>query len=164
MDQAVKAYLASYLAGHDVMLTAADWARCRELSRRIRGDLIHLGLVDGGRAVQIAEGAQASAGDLIICRDNDHDIEAGEPGRGLANGDVLRIEAITADGIQVRRMLDPDPVTGPGASPARRSATTATAPRIWPTRSPAIPRKAAPCTPGSRWSPAARTANGCTRR
>jgi hypothetical protein len=77
MDQAVKAYLASYLAGHNVILTAADWARCRELSRRIRGDLIHLGLVDGGQAVQIAEGAQASAGDLIICRDNDHDIEAG---------------------------------------------------------------------------------------
>ena len=112
MDQAVKAYIASYLAGHDVLLTAADWARCRELSRRIRGDLIHLGLVDGGRAVQIAEGAQASAGDLIICRENDHDIEAGEPGRGLANGDVLRIEAITADGIQVRRLLDADPVTG----------------------------------------------------
>ena len=112
MDQAVKAYIASYLAGHDVLLTAADWARCRELSRRIRGDLIHLGLVDGGQAVQIAEGAQASAGDLIICRENDHDIKAGEPGRGLANGDVLRIEAITADGIQVRRLLDADPVTG----------------------------------------------------
>ena len=112
MDQAVKAYIASYLAGHDVILTAADWARCRELSRRIRGDLIHLGLVDGGRTVQIAEGAQASAGDLIICRDNDHHTEAGEPGRGLANGDVLRIEAITPGGIQVRRLLDPDPATG----------------------------------------------------
>jgi conjugative relaxase-like TrwC/TraI family protein len=112
MDQALKAYIASYLACHDVILTAADWARCRELSRRIRGDLIHLGLVDSGPAVQIAEGAQASAGDLIICRDNDHDIEAGEPGRGLANGDVLRIEAITGGTIQVRRMLDPDPATG----------------------------------------------------
>jgi conjugative relaxase-like TrwC/TraI family protein len=112
VDQAVKAYMASYLAGHDVLLTAADWARCRELSRRIRDDLIHLGLVDGSRAVQIAEGAQASAGDLIICRDNDHDIQAGEPGRGLANGDVLRIEAITEHGIQVRRLLHSDPATG----------------------------------------------------
>jgi hypothetical protein len=28
MDQAVKAYVASYLAGHDVILTAVDWARC----------------------------------------------------------------------------------------------------------------------------------------
>ena len=34
MDQAVNAYIASYLAGHDVILTAAEWARCRELSRR----------------------------------------------------------------------------------------------------------------------------------
>ncbi len=112
MDQAVKAYIASYLSGHDVILSAAEWARCRELSRRIRGDLIHLGLVDGGQAVPIAEGAQASAGDLIICRDNDHDTAVGEPGRGLANGDVLRIEAITPGGIQVRRLIDPDPATG----------------------------------------------------
>ena len=48
MDQAAKAYVASYLAGRDVILIAADWARCRELSARIRDDLIHLGLVDNG--------------------------------------------------------------------------------------------------------------------
>ncbi len=112
MDQAARAYVASYLAGRDVLLMAADWARCRELSARIRGDLIHLGLVDGGRTIRIADGAEASAGDLIICRRNDHSIEAGEPGRALANGDVLRIEAITPGGIMVRRRLDPDRATG----------------------------------------------------
>jgi hypothetical protein len=112
MDQAVKAYVACYLDGRDVLLIAADWARCRELSARIRDDLIHLGLVDGGPAVRIAEGAQASAGDLIICRDNDHHVEAGEPGRALANGDVLRIEAITSHGLMVRRLLGPDRATG----------------------------------------------------
>ena len=95
MDQAARAYVASYLTGRNVILTAADWARCRELSARIRDDLIHLGLVDATRTVQIAEGATASTGDLIICRHNDHAIEAGEPGRALANGDILRIEAIT---------------------------------------------------------------------
>jgi hypothetical protein len=95
-----------------VLLMAADWARCRELSARIRDDLIHLGLVDNGPAIRIADGAEASAGDLIICRANDHRLEAGVPGRALANGDVLRIEAITRHGIMVRRMLDPDPVTG----------------------------------------------------
>jgi hypothetical protein len=83
MDQAVHAYVASYLAGRDVLLMAADWARCRELSARIRDDLIHLGLVDDGPAVRIADGAEASAGDLIICRRNDHRTEAGEPGRSL---------------------------------------------------------------------------------
>ena len=112
MDQAAKAYVASYLAGRDVILTAADWARCRELSLRIRDDLIHLGHVDGTRTVKIAEGAVASVGDLVICRDNDHRIAAGEPRRGLANADVLRIEAITGRGIMVRRLLEPDPETG----------------------------------------------------
>ena len=111
IDQAARAYVASYLTGRNVLLMAADWARCRELSTRIRDDLIHLGLVDNGPTIRIADGAEASAGDLIICRDNDHRIEAGEPGRTLANGDVLRIEAITSHGIMARRMLDPDPAT-----------------------------------------------------
>ena len=112
MDQAARAYLATYLTGRNVLLMAADWARCRELSARIRDDLIHLGLVDAGRTIRIADGAEASAGDLIICRANDHHLEAGEPGRALANGDILRIEAITRRGIMVRRLLDPDPATG----------------------------------------------------
>jgi hypothetical protein len=107
MDQAAKAYVASHLAGRDVTLTAADWARCRELSLRIRDDLIHLGLVDGHRTVRIAEGAVASVGDLVICRDNNHQLEAGEPGRGLANGDILRIDAICQSAIEVRRLLEP---------------------------------------------------------
>ena len=83
IDQATKAYVACYLAGRDVLLAAADWARCRELSARIRDDLIHLGLVDAARTVPIAEGAHAGVGDLIICRTNDHTIQAGEPGRPL---------------------------------------------------------------------------------
>jgi AAA domain len=112
MDQAVKAYVASYLSGREVLLMAADWARCRELSQRIRDDLIHLGLVDNGRTIRIAEGAEASAGDLIICRRNDYQVEAGEPGRSLANGDILRIEAITSRDVIVRRLLEPDRATG----------------------------------------------------
>jgi len=112
MDHAARAYVASYLDGRDVLLMAADWARCRELSQRIRDDLIHLGLVDYRRTVRITDGTQASVGDLIICRRNDHGIEAGEPGRALANGDVLRIEAITAGGVMVRRQLGPDRATG----------------------------------------------------
>jgi hypothetical protein len=112
IDQAARAYVASSLDGRDVLLMAADWARCRELSARIRDDLIHLGLIDDGRTIRIAEGVQTSVGDLIICRRNDHGIEAGEPGRALANGDVLRIEAITPGGIMVRRRLDPVRATG----------------------------------------------------
>jgi ATP-dependent exoDNAse (exonuclease V) alpha subunit len=90
IDQGARAYLATYLTGRTVLLMAADWARCRELCQRIRDDLIHLGLVDNGRTIRIADGGEASAGDLIICRANDHRLEAGESGRALANGDILR--------------------------------------------------------------------------
>ena len=62
--------------------------------------------------MRIADGTTASAGDLIVCTRNDHTVEAGEPGRMLANGDLLRIEAVTADGLIVRRALDADPATG----------------------------------------------------
>ena len=91
---------------------AADHALRRELSRRIRDDLIRLGAVSAGPAVRIADAATASPGDLIICTKNDHSVQAGEPGRTLANGDLLRIEAVTPGGLVVRRALDADPATG----------------------------------------------------
>jgi ATP-dependent exoDNAse (exonuclease V) alpha subunit len=98
MDAAAAAYLALTLEGTDTLLMAADHALRRELSRRVREDLIRLGVVAPGPAVRIAGGATASAGDLIICTTNDHWVEAGEPGRTLANGDLLRIEAVTGAG------------------------------------------------------------------
>jgi len=112
MDAAAAAYLALTLEGTDMLLMAADHALRRELSRRVREDLIRLGIVQAGPAVRIAGGATASAGDLIICTTNDHTTEAGEPGRTLANGDLLRIEAVTPDGLIVRRALDADPRAG----------------------------------------------------
>jgi hypothetical protein len=112
MDAAAAAYLALTLDGTDTLLMAADHALRRELSRRIRDDLIRLGLVQPGPAVTIADGAAASPGDLIICTQNDHTVQAGEPGRTLANGDLLRIEAVTPSGLIVRRALDADSQTG----------------------------------------------------
>ena len=112
MDAAAAHYLALTLDGTDVLLMAADHALRRELSRRIRDDLIRLGIVSARPAVRIADGAVASPGDLIVCTRNDHTVEAGEPGRTLANGDLLRIEAVTPGGPIVRRALDADPATG----------------------------------------------------
>jgi conjugative relaxase-like TrwC/TraI family protein len=112
MDAAAAAYLALTLDGTDTLLMAADHALRRELSRRVREDLIRLGVVTPGPAVAIADGAAASTGDLILCTSNDHAIEAGEPGRTLANGDLLRIDAVTKAGLIVRRALDADPATG----------------------------------------------------
>ncbi len=112
MDAAAAHYVALSLDGTDVLLMAADHALRRELSRRIRDDLIRLGVVQTGPAVRIADGAVASPGDLIVCTRNDHRIQAGEPGRTLANGDLLRIDAVTGGGLIVRRALDADPSTG----------------------------------------------------
>jgi hypothetical protein len=112
MDDACRSYVAGYLAGWDVLLMIAERARCREASRRIREDLIHLGVVRDGPEARLAHGAGASVGDLIICRENDRTVEAGVPGRPLANGDVLRIDAIGDGVITVRRALDCDPDTG----------------------------------------------------
>src|SRR5690348_13421633 len=112
MDAAATAYIALTTSGTDTLLMAADHALRRELNRRIRDDLTSLGIVHPGPAATIADGTQASPGDLIIATRNNHTIEAGEPGRTLANGDLLRIDAITKDGLLVRRALDPDPTTG----------------------------------------------------
>jgi hypothetical protein len=112
LDDAVRRYVAHYVAGRDVLLMIHDRSRCREASRRIRDDLIHLGLVAAGSSVALADGARASVGDLIICRQNDRTVEAGERGRTLANGDLLRIEAIHGRSLLVRRAVDCDPVTG----------------------------------------------------
>jgi hypothetical protein len=112
MDAAAAAYIALSTAGTDTLLMAADHSLRRELNRRIRNDLIALGIVSDGPAVRIADGTPASPGDLIICTRNDHTTEAGESGRALANGDLLRIEAATREGLIVRRALDADPRTG----------------------------------------------------
>ena len=112
MDAAAAAYVALTASGTDTLLMTADHSLRRELSRRIRDDLMALGIVSGGRAVTIADGTQASPGDLIIATRNDHQVEAGEPGRTLANGDLLRIESGPPGGLVVRRALDADPATG----------------------------------------------------
>ena len=66
-------------------------AMAAELSRRVRDDLIRWGAVSDGPAVALMNGHQASAGDWIMTRQNDNQVDAGEKGRKLANRDVLRI-------------------------------------------------------------------------
>ncbi len=111
-EAAAADYTALAASDSDALLIAADHALRRELSRRVRENLIRLGLVDDTRTAAIAGGAAAGRGDLIMCTANDHRLEAGEPGRTLANGDLLRIDAITADGLLVRRAVGADRETG----------------------------------------------------
>ena len=106
LEQASQTAVA-YIAGEqDVLLMAASREDCRELSRRVRDELVRLGLVDSGSTVLLAEGARASVDDLIILRQNDHPA-------GLANGDVVRIETIEDDGtVRIRKATGRDPETG----------------------------------------------------
>ena len=79
--------------------------------------MIRLGVVAAGPALRIADGTQASAGDLILCTRNDHTVHAREPGRTLANGDLLRIEQVTAAGLIVAGPWTPTRPRGSGSGP-----------------------------------------------
>jgi ATP-dependent exoDNAse (exonuclease V) alpha subunit len=104
-------YVARRLAGEDALLMAYERADCRELSRMIRDDLIHLGHVDDGPSLQLSEGERASAGDVIVCRENDARMET-DPGHTLTNGDTFHIERVCENGAWVRRVLESDRQTG----------------------------------------------------
>jgi hypothetical protein len=111
LDLARRGYVARRLAGEDALLMAYSREDCRELSRMIRDDLIHLGLVDGGLSIQISDGERASAGDVIVCRANNTRVKT-DPGHRLTNGDIFQIERVAGNGAWVRRVLDADPETG----------------------------------------------------
>jgi hypothetical protein len=111
LEAAAQAYVAHLLEGKDCLLIARSHELRRELCRRVRGDLQHLGLVAwDGPSIEIADGQRATVGDLIVCTENDPTVDAG--GVRLANQHVLRIEAITPGGPMVRRMLEAEPGTG----------------------------------------------------
>jgi AAA domain/TrwC relaxase len=105
MDEARKQFLAGFLQGKDVLLMAQSNDHAREMSRRIREDLQHLGLVDSGAEASLRAGAKASVGDLIVTRKNDRTL-------GVANGNTWRVERIDGETITMRRMLDADRETG----------------------------------------------------
>jgi conjugative relaxase-like TrwC/TraI family protein len=114
-EQAYRGWLADYLDGTDTLLMARTEDQARELSRRARDDLIRYGIVSAGPHLRLAYGEQASTGDLVMARRNPRAIQAGHPGRDLANRDVLQITSTTANPasrVEVRRLTGRDPHTG----------------------------------------------------
>ena len=103
-DLACRAFLADHLSGKDSLLLARTQEQAREMSRRVREDLLHYGLVQRAGEVQLRHQAIASQGDLIVARKNNRRIIAGTPGRWLTNRDVLRLEASTGRTVTVRRL------------------------------------------------------------
>jgi AAA domain/TrwC relaxase len=99
IEDARRLYVSHYLEGTDVELVVWQREVGREIGRRVRDDLMHLGLVERGREVPLAEGARASRGDVILARKPDYEL-------GIANGDALRVEAVNDDGsLTVRASL-----------------------------------------------------------
>jgi conjugative relaxase-like TrwC/TraI family protein len=111
-EQAYRGWLADYLDGTDTLLMARTEDQARELSRRARDDLIRSGIVSADGHIRLACGEHASAGDLVMARRNTRDIQAGHPGRDLANRDILQITSTTASRVEVRRLTGRDPRTG----------------------------------------------------
>ena len=111
-EQACRAWLAEYLAGADVLLTAFERRECLDLSRRIQGYLLAWGQLQDGPAAGLRDDARAYAGDLIVARENDNRLGAGEAGRTLANGDVLRVDAVGERELTVRRAAGHDQASG----------------------------------------------------
>ncbi len=111
IEQAHRGWLADYLAGLDSILIARTEEQARELSRRARDELIRYGRVTAGPAIRLAAGEHASVGDLITARRNDQRVEAGQPGRTLANRDILQITGIEPV-VRVRRLVGRDSATG----------------------------------------------------
>ena len=145
MDAAAAAYLAFTVEGTDVLLMAADHALRRELSRRVRDDLIRLGIVQPGPAVTIADGATASAGDLIICTQQRPRLRGGgaRPHAGQRRPAPHRGgHQQTACSSAARWTPTRPPASAAG--PASTSCTPATRTPSWATRSPTTSRKAAP--------------------
>jgi hypothetical protein len=111
MDLACRAWTADHLAGKDTLLLARTEQQARELSRRIRDDLIRYRVVWTGPEIRLRNGAVASPGDLIVARQNRRQISAGTPGQWLTNRDVLRVIAPIGPEVVVRRLIGRDPVT-----------------------------------------------------
>jgi hypothetical protein len=107
MDDAVRTYVARVLEGDNALLMAQQHEHVTELSRRVREELVHLGLVADGPGMAVGEHAEGTQGDLVILRQNDHKL-------GLANGDVMRIEHYhrKVSRVIIRKVMDRDPVTG----------------------------------------------------
>ena len=114
-EQACRGWLTDYLEGLDSVLIARTEEQARELSRRVRDDLIRYGRVSAGPAVRLAVGERASAGDLVMARRNARPGQQDHPDRELANRDILRVISTTAgpDGtrVEVQRLTGRNPGT-----------------------------------------------------
>ncbi|MEU4360290.1 MobF family relaxase [Promicromonospora sp. NPDC023987] len=104
-DAAYTAWHYDHTAGRATVLVADTNVMVAELNRRARADRILAGGVDPRRAVALADGTEASEGDLVITRRNRRRLVTVRGGF-VRNGDRWQITNIRRDGtVEARRVL-----------------------------------------------------------
>jgi conjugative relaxase-like TrwC/TraI family protein len=101
MDAAYAAWRDDVRSGRTSILVAEATETVRRLNTRARADRIAGGDPAGRTEVNLADGTQASIGDLIITRRNDrhlHTIHGGRCGGWVRNGDHWRVTHVNNDG------------------------------------------------------------------
>jgi hypothetical protein len=150
MDAAAAAYVALAADGADVLLMAAEHALRRELCRRIRDDLIGLGIVAEGPAVRLAGGAAASPGDLIACTRTTTTSRRASPAGRWPTGTCSASRPSPRTAWPCAGPWTPTPRRGTGGGPTALSCTKISAVPNWAMRSPTTSPRAARCTPAWR--------------
>ena len=95
LNQVHAAWASETAQGRTSLMVAADNATAAELAARARADLKSAGKVHG-REVTLADGNQASAGDLIVTRKNARALRSGR--HWAHNGATWHVQAVSADG------------------------------------------------------------------
>ncbi|PUB26802.1 conjugative relaxase-like TrwC/TraI family protein [Promicromonospora sp. AC04] len=111
-DAAYTAWKADTRAGRSSVLVVPDNATMNDLNRRARAERVLAGHVSDGRHVHLAGQTRASAGDLVITRDNDRHLRYGREG-WVRNGDRWRILHVHRDGSVTVQRVDLEPHTNP---------------------------------------------------
>ncbi|MDR3359620.1 MAG: relaxase domain-containing protein [Bifidobacteriaceae bacterium] len=103
VENAYLAWRADITAGRASLLIAEDRATVRDLNQRARNERIIARQVQHDHAVTLADGSQASPGDLVITRRNDRRLVAGRTG-WVRNGDRWTVTQVYPDGsVTIRR-------------------------------------------------------------
>ena len=111
-DAAYTAWKNDTQAGRSSVLVVPDTATMNDLNRRARAERVLAGHVSDGRHVRLAGQLRASAGDLVITRDNDRYLRYGRDG-WVRNGDRWRILQVHRDGSVTVQRVDLEPHTNP---------------------------------------------------
>ncbi|GAA3224944.1 MobF family relaxase [Nonomuraea helvata] len=109
-EEAYRRWLADHLEGKSSLLLAPTVEQARELAARARAELVALGKVSAD-GLPLSDDAVAGVGDRIMARRNEKGITDADD-RKITNRDVLVVDALTPDGVIVRRDLGRDSATG----------------------------------------------------